>query len=108
LFLLPIWLILGFITLGLLWPPQIRRWLFCPCPIGSSSSSSSSTKTRRRISSSSSSSHEDDLSRAKLSQLRSDIIDLKGISYDQNHRIQKDLELIKEIIFRAAREELDE
>jgi hypothetical protein len=107
LFLLPIWLILGFITLGLLWPPQIRRWLFCPCPIGSSSSSSS-TKTRRRISSSSSSSHEDDLSRAKLSQLRSDIIDLKGISYDQNHRIQKDLELIKEIIFRAAREELDE
>ena len=101
LFLLPIWLISGFITLGLLWPPQIRRWLFCPCPIGGSSS----TKTRRRISASS---HEDDLSRAKLSQLRSDVIDLKGISYDQNHRIQKDLGLIKEILFRAAREELDE
>ena len=26
---LPLWLILGFLTLGWLWPPQIREYLFC-------------------------------------------------------------------------------
>ncbi len=27
-FLIPIWLMLGLLTLGILWPPQVRRWLF--------------------------------------------------------------------------------
>merc|ERR1712238_38935 len=96
-FLLPIWLILGLITFGLLWPPQIRRWLFCPCTLGSTMFGN------RRSAFAFPFNNIDDLSRTKLSQLRSDVIDLKAVSYDQNHSIQKDLGLIKEIILRATR-----
>jgi len=28
LFVIPSWLILGFVTIGILWPPQVREWLF--------------------------------------------------------------------------------
>ena len=27
---IPIWFFLGLVTLGLLWPPQVRSWMFCP------------------------------------------------------------------------------
>ena len=27
---LPAWFVLGLATLGILWPPQVRMWLFCP------------------------------------------------------------------------------
>lgn len=29
-FVLPLWFIFGIISLGVLWPPQVRKWLFCP------------------------------------------------------------------------------
>ena len=90
LFLLPIWFILGLVTLGLLWPPQIRRWIFYPGPIGNTLFGRSCTSRSG--------------SNTTLSQLRRDMNDLKTSSYDQNHQIQHDLGVIKEVIFRATME----
>jgi hypothetical protein len=95
-FVLPIWFVLGLLTLGVLWPPQIRRWIFCPRPAGS-------TMLRKsRLGRRSYGLHDDDLTKTKLSKLRSDLIDLKAITQDQNHRIRKDLGSIKDVIFRAV------
>ena len=96
LFLLPLWFASGLVSLGLLWPPQIRRWLFCPRPAGSTVFNRGSRSFAL---------DEDDLTRRKLSRLRTDVIDFKSTAYDQNHAIQKDLAVIKGIIFRAAIEE---
>mmetsp|Transcript_21949 Transcript_21949/g.44552 ORF Transcript_21949/g.44552 Transcript_21949/m.44552 type:complete len:795 (-) Transcript_21949:205-2589(-) len=96
LFLLPLWFASGLVTLGLLWPPQVRRWLFCPRPTGSTIFNRGSRSFALDA---------DDLTRRKLSQLRTDVIEVKAAAYDQNHAIQKDLSVIKDIIFRAAREE---
>mmetsp|Transcript_8856 Transcript_8856/g.26265 ORF Transcript_8856/g.26265 Transcript_8856/m.26265 type:complete len:1382 (+) Transcript_8856:681-4826(+) len=93
LFLLPIWFALGLFSLGLLWPPQIRRCCFSPCP----ASSTIFNKGSRSVTL-----NEDDLTRTKLSQLRTELIDLKASTSNQNHRIQTDLTLIKDIIFRVA------
>jgi hypothetical protein len=30
LLLVPLWLVVGFLTLGILWPPQVRSWIFKP------------------------------------------------------------------------------
>ena len=94
LFILPIWFAMGFFTLGLLWPPQIRRWLFCPRPVGS-------TRVRKSTRGRPYGHSEEDLVKTKLSKLRSDLVDLKAITQDQSHQIQKDLGLIKDVIFRA-------
>ncbi|KAG7348196.1 ankyrin repeat domain protein [Nitzschia inconspicua] len=96
LFLVPIWLAMGLATLGLLWPPQVRRWVFTP--------SQTSTDFNGRHNANAS---EDELSRAKLSQLRADLVEMKAITYDQNYQIQKDLVFLKDVIFRAVMEEED-
>lgn len=94
LLILPIWFALGVVTLGLLWPPQIRRWMFSPHPVGS-------PRARKNSRSRLYGPNEDDLMKTKLSKLRSDLVDLKAITQDQSHQIQKDLGLIKDALFRA-------
>jgi ankyrin repeat protein len=96
----PLWLALGLLTLGLLWPPQVRRWIF-----HSWDPNPSSTSQRRQNTVLST---EDELTRAKLSQLRADIFELKAVAYDQSYQVQKDLGFLKDIIFRAVMDEDDE
>ena len=98
LFVLPIWFALGLFTLGLLWPPQIRRWLFFP---RSNNDNELSPKTYR---SRSGRLRDDDITKRKLSKLSTDLTDMKAITQNQNRQIQKDLGLIKDIIFRAVGE----
>jgi hypothetical protein len=120
---LPIWLAAGLLTMGLLWPPQVRRWLFRPAADatrscgggGARSTNDWGNNNKNRVvprvptpPGSSSPSLEEDVARAKLSQLRTDLIDLRVAAYDQNYHIQKDLGLIKEILFRAVMEEDEE
>lgn len=95
LFVVPIWFALGLFTLGLLWPPQIRRWIFCPSPVGR-------TVLRKSGRSRLSGLNQDDLTKTKFSKLRTDLNALKAVTQDQNYRIQKDLSFIKEAILIAA------
>jgi hypothetical protein len=85
---LPLWIAMGTITFGLLWPPQIRRWVFT---IGGRTVSRRGTDTT----------FESDVGKAKLSQLQLDIMELKAATYDQGTGVQRDLALIKDVLFRA-------
>jgi hypothetical protein len=85
---LPIWLVVGVITFGLLWPPQVRRWLFT---IGGIHTPLNGPDQNL----------EGGLSKAKLSQLQLDITELKTATYDQGSEVQRDLAMIKDVLFRA-------
>ena len=98
LFVLPIWFTLGLLTLGLLWPPQIRRWIFCPRPAGSTTLGRNYRRRHDGV-------DQGDLTKAKLSKLRYDLVDFKAMSQEQNHRIQQDLGSIKDVIFQAMKED---
>jgi hypothetical protein len=96
LFLVPLWLALGLATVGLLWPPQVRRWVFTA--VGAKGK----FRCRQSVSST-----DNELTRSKLSQLRADVVELKAITYDQHYQIQKNLGFLKDVIFRAVMEEDD-
>lgn len=81
-FLIPIWLILGVLTIGILWPPQLRCWLF-----------SWSFSDEYEIS------HvnkENYTGSPRI--LREDISRMKGMLYERFHDMQSELHDIKRVI----------
>lgn len=94
--LLPVWLVVGVATLGILWPPQVRRWIF-DCGLVSPRTANSGNSTGSRV--------EDTLTFSKLSQLKGDVQDYQKESLEQNFVIQQDLSIIKEILYRAMLED---
>jgi hypothetical protein len=89
---LPIWWALGLVTLGLLWPPQVRRWLFA-------------TTTVVRHQKQGPSRMEERLTAGKLSNLKADVLKFQTMSYEQGQQLQQDIAQIKELLFRAMMEE---
>jgi hypothetical protein len=90
---LPIWFCLGIVTLGLLWPPQIRRWLFSTKAILNGKKPKGAVQER--------------LTAAKLSHLKGEMEEYHTKTLEQNHAIQRDLAQIKELLFRASSEEIN-
>ena len=83
--LLPIWFWLGVATLGILWPPQLRRWIF----------------STRIVDRKKQSPVHERLTAAKLSHLKGEIQQFQAQSVQQNFEMQKDLAQIKELLTRA-------
>lgn len=90
---LPIWFWLGVATLGLLWPPQLRRWLFSTKIMVDQHGKKPKGPTEER------------LTAAKLSHLKGEMEEYQSKSMDQNYVIQQDLAQIKELLFRAMETE---
>jgi ankyrin repeat protein len=86
---IPIWLLLGAATLGLLWPPQVRRWLFATTML----SDPKSTPV------------EDRLTGSKLSQLKGEWHKFQETSMERNGQLQNDISQIKDILIRAMLED---
>lgn len=89
-FLVPIWFVLGCATLGLLWPPQLRRLIFRP--VGRSN------KARRKNMAA-------EESAAQVSRMRSEIVQLKAMSYERAGDIHREIRDLKELLFLALKEE---
>ena len=83
---IPIWLILGAVTLGLLWPPQVRRWLFKTTILSKDQTTSI----------------EDRLTGSKLSQLKGKWHKFEEASMERNGKLQDDISQIKEMLIRAT------
>jgi hypothetical protein len=95
--LLPLWCLLGVATLGVLWPPQVRRWLF---------QTTTTTTTRSRKTQPRQSPIEERLSAAKLSHLQSELLyQFQATSQLQSQQFQMDISQIKDILVRAMMEE---
>jgi hypothetical protein len=84
---LPIWFILGLVTFGLLWPPQVRRWLF-------------QANEGNRTSTSKNDPHEPHFAKS-----RSEVLRLKSMSYEQSNDVQRELRELKLLILRAMESE---
>jgi hypothetical protein len=84
----PVWVLLGFVSLGLLWPPQVRLWLFRPTIYGN--------QRNVRLS--------DEQSRPQVSEMRNEILQLKCMNYDRSNELEKELREIKELLLLAMQE----
>ena len=87
---IPVWLLLGFVTLGFLWPPQIRRALFRPCTLW---------QRRRSIVRAS------ETTSQQLNGLRSETVKFKVLSYDRMMSMEKELRELKNLLSVALKED---
>ena len=90
-FVVPIWILLGLATLGLLWPPQLRRWLFRPqLQIAKSRQSNSAGVAAKQT--------------TTTSDIRNEIMQMKMMSYERSNDLENELRELKEML-RAAMQE---
>ncbi len=89
---LPIWFWFGIFSLGLLWPPQLRRWFFSTKFVHNGKKPKGPMEER--------------MTAAKLSHLKGKMEEYQTRSMDQNYAIQEDLAQIKELLFRVMLEEV--
>ena len=81
-FVVPLWLILGLVTLGLLWSPQCRLWLFTWSFDKSGESDGDEPQKEEDLINSSSS-------------IKEDVSRMKGMVFERFHDVQSELQTIK-------------
>jgi hypothetical protein len=86
-FVVPAWIILGIFSLGLLWPPQLRLWLFRPHGIGDEGRNACVAKKQ-----------------STASDIRSEIMQIKLMSYERSIEVEKELRELKELLYMAMQE----
>lgn len=86
-FVVPVWIILGIVSLGLLWPPQLRIWLFRPH--GNSEKNTHETKKH---------------SRPQASDIHGEIMQMKLMSYERSIEVEKELSELKELLYMVLHE----
>lgn len=86
--LVPVWIVLGGITLGLLWPPQVRTWLF-RIPKSSHGVSTFSSLAAAR----------------NYAALREDLLQLKTMSFEKANSIEQHVWELRQIILGAVKDE---
>lgn len=85
----PIWILAGLITFGLLWPPQVRRFLFRP-QAGAPFRQDRGNKSPPEVYAS------------HLSSLRNELTQIRDMSYERSNDVQRDLRHLKEILHLAT------
>ena len=86
----PVWIVLGCVTLGLLWPPQVRRWIFRPGDIYERK-----LETQKGL----------ERSDAKLYDVKKDMSQLKQLSYEKACSVEKELRELKDLLLSALKED---
>jgi hypothetical protein len=87
LIILPIWLAVGLSTCGLLWPPQVRRWLFRP--------SRSSVRNNREANAAA------EFSATQVAGMRGDVLQLKTMSYERSNDVKREINELKRLLYAA-------
>ena len=90
-FVLPLWFIIGILSFGFLWPPQVRRWLLRP--------------KEGRHSNKNGIDREEKHSALNISGLKREMQDLKSVSYQQSKGAERELRELKQLILLAMNEE---
>jgi len=84
--LVPCWLLVGLVTFGLLWPPQVRRFIFAPW------AKRSTPLAAEQVS-------------VKMSKLEQQVLQLKMMSYDKSNSVEKELKDLKNLLLLAMKED---
>ena len=90
LIILPIWLAIGLVSFGLLWPPQVRRWLFRP--------SRSSVRNNREANAAAA------YSATQVAGMRGDVLQLKAMSYERSNEVKREILELKRMLNDAMEE----
>jgi hypothetical protein len=85
-FLVPLWFIVGLVTLGLLWPPQLRRSLF-RLPSTTLLSGNQSPKNERV--------------QMRLSDVQNEIVQMKCMAYERSQKLENEIREMKELLLMA-------
>lgn len=88
-FVVPLWFIFGLVSLGLLWPPQLRRCLF-RLPTKNSQSRDQSPRNEQ--------------TRNQLNDVQNEILQMKCMSYERSQKLETELREMKELLLMAMRE----
>lgn len=88
-FVVPLWFMLGLCSLGLLWPPQLRLWLFRPQGICEKERCAQVTAEQ---------------SRPQISDIRTEIVQMKLMSYERSMAQEHELRELKELLLIAMQE----
>jgi hypothetical protein len=86
-FIFPLWFVLGFASLGLLWPPQLRRYLF---------------RLPTILSREESPKHEQ--ARTQLTDVRNEILQMKCMSYERSQKLENEISEIKALLLLAIQD----
>ena len=89
LFILPLWFLAGFLSVGLLWPPQVRRSFFRPW-------AGRQNRARKQT---------NELTTLQLSEIRREMLNLKHMNYSKSEGVEKELGQLKELLRDALKEE---
>ena len=86
-FIIPLWFILGLFSLGLLWPPQLRRYLFRLPTIFSRNQSPRSEEAR-----------------TQLTDVQNEVIQMKYMAYERSLKLETEMKEIKELLRMAIQD----
>lgn len=78
-----IWLTLGLVTLGILWPPRVRSWLF---------------RVRRNVSNE----NKLEYSAHQFAAIRNDLLQLKTMSYEKTQSVEQQVWELRQILLMAV------
>jgi len=81
----PLWLLVGLVSFGLLWPPQVRRRLFRPS-VGATIKLNGSKLTPT------------ELYALQVSSMRDELGQIRDMSYERSHDVQREVRELKEIL----------
>lgn len=90
LIIVPIWLVLGLATCGVLWPPQVRRWLFHP--------SRSSVRMNNEANAAA------EYSADQVRGMRGEVLQLKTMSYERSIDVKQELRELKHFVYAAMKD----
>ena len=84
-FIVPLWFVLGLVSLGLLWPPQLRRILF-------------------RLPTTRNQCQRSEQARTQLTDVQNEILQMKCMSYERSQKLENELSEIKELLRMAIQD----
>lgn len=87
-FVIPLWVVLGAVTLGLLWPPQLRSLLFRPFGFHSERGGQASVQQTA----------------INVTAMRDEVRQLKILSFERSGEMERELRELKELLHSAIKE----
>lgn len=87
----PLWIVVGLVTFGILWPPQIRRFLFRPA-LGDAMASGHGTHSPA------------ELHAVQMTNLRKELGQIRDMSYERSNDVQREVRELREILHLATAE----
>jgi len=86
---IPLWLLVGLATLGFLWPPQVRQYLFQP---------------RASIHGDMQPNEAREFFTSQVSRVKDEVLKIKDMSYEQSNEIHRDIQELRTLLVKSLKD----